>query len=209
MPRIEPVPFDDLPDEVREHIERGRRLGTVTGDSMCVFAHSPYVALSIVEGSRRPFKGRITGRLAEMMRLRSAQLAACQPCSQARKDPSVTDDDVACLLDPDHLGLNAKEALGVRMVDLMATDHDAIDEATIRTLAEQFDTEEIVELLYRAGQAVGSHRFVHVLDVLNPDRAPVLGYDADTVRASWARAYGSVSAPAPGDPRTAAAAVVT
>jgi hypothetical protein len=51
VPRIEPVPWDDLPEEVRTHIEEGRRRGTVSGDSMPIFAHSPYVALDIVDRS--------------------------------------------------------------------------------------------------------------------------------------------------------------
>jgi alkylhydroperoxidase family enzyme len=197
MPRIEPVPWDDLPDEVRTHIDEGRRRGTVTGDSMHVFAHSPYVALDIVDRSEGRFRqGRLGGRLGELVRLRSAQIAACGPCTEARKDPSVSEDDVACLVDPQHTGLPHREALAIRVVDLMATDHDAIDEAFLLELAEEYDTEEIVELLYRAGQAVGSHRFVHVLDVLG-NTAPVLPYDGQIVRASWARAYGVAAGPAP------------
>ena len=107
----------------------------------------------------------------------------------------MTDDDVACLTDPEHSGLSRRDALAINVVDLMATDHDAIDEAVLLQLAEEFDTEEIVELLYRAGQAVGSHRFVHVLDVL-ADTQPVLRYDAEAVRASWARAYRTATGPA-------------
>jgi alkylhydroperoxidase family enzyme len=196
VPRIEPVPWDDLPEEVRTHIEEGRRRGTVTGDSMPVFAHSPYVALDIVDRSEGRFRqGRLGGRLGELVRLRSAQIAACGPCSTARKDPSVSEDDVACLVDPEHSGLPRREALAMKIVDLMATDHDAIDEALLLQLAEEFDIEEIVELLYRAGQSVGSHRFVHVLDVL-ADSQPVLRYDPEAVRASWARAYGVATGPA-------------
>ncbi len=195
MPRIEPVPWDDLPEEVRTHIEEGRRRGTVTGDSMPVFAHSPYVALDIVDRSAGRFRqGRLGGRLGELVRLRSAQIAACGPCAAARKDPSVSEDDVACLIAPDHTGLPRREALAIKVVDLMATDHDAIDESLLLQLAEEFDTEEIVELLYRAGQTVGSHRFVHVLDVL-ADTKPVLRYDAEAVRVSWARAYGVATRP--------------
>jgi hypothetical protein len=58
-------------------------------------------------------------------------------------------------------------------------------------LAEEFDTEEIIELHYRAGNMIGTHRFVHVLDVLS-DCQPVLSYSPETVRTSWKRAYGPV-----------------
>jgi alkylhydroperoxidase family enzyme len=190
MPRIEPVPFQDLPDEVQDHIVDGRRRGVVSGDSMPIFAHSPYVAMSIIDSSKsRAHPGRLGGRLTEMMRIRSAQLGACGPCSIARKDPAVTDDDVACLLDPEHMGLPRREVLAIQIVDLMATDHDAITTDTLQSLSQEFDTEEIVELLYRAGSMIGSHRFVHVLDVLG-DGEPVLKYTPETVRASWERAYG-------------------
>jgi alkylhydroperoxidase family enzyme len=196
MPRIEPVPFEDLPEEVQEHITEGRRRGVVSGQSMHIFAHSPYVALNVIDGSRGRFRqGRLGGRLTELMRLRSAQLGACGPCSTARKDPSVSEDDVACLLEPYREGHPRREALAVRMVELMATDHDAIKPETLLELAEEFDTEEIIELLYRAGHMVGTHRFVHALDVLS-DCEPVLSYAPDTVRASWDRAYGQVPAPA-------------
>jgi alkylhydroperoxidase family enzyme len=189
MPRIEPVPFEELPEEVREHIEAGRRRGTSTGESMRVFAHSPYVALDVIESSRRNLnRGRLGGRLVELLRLRSAQLAACGPCSAARKDPSVTEEDVACLLEPAHLGLPRRETLALQVVETMAMDHDAIDEQVLQELAEEFDTEEIVELLYRCGHAVGTHRFVHVLDVLG-ESEPVLSYSADAVRAAWDRSY--------------------
>jgi hypothetical protein len=100
--------------------------------------------------------------------------------------------DVACLIDPDHRGFPPREARAMKVVDLMAMDHEAIDEELLLTLAEQFDTEEIVELLYRAGQSVGSHRFAHVLDVLG-NTEPVLGYDPDAVQRSWGRACVSPS----------------
>ena len=40
------------------------------------------------------------GRILELLRIRSAQLGECEPCSQSRKHDSITDDDVACLLAP-------------------------------------------------------------------------------------------------------------
>ena len=39
------------------------------------------------------------GRILELIRIRSAQLGECQPCMQSRKHDSITDEDVACLLD--------------------------------------------------------------------------------------------------------------
>jgi alkylhydroperoxidase family enzyme len=63
--------------------------------------------------------------------------------------------------------------LAIRLVDLMATDHHAIDSAFFRQLAEEFSREEIVELAWYAGQVVGGHRFMHVLDVLGDDEPDI------------------------------------
>jgi alkylhydroperoxidase family enzyme len=195
MPRIQPVPFDDLPAEVQEHIQKGIARGITEGKSMSIFAHSPYVALDIVERARLNRQGRIDARLVEMLRLRSAQLNGCEPCSAARKDPSVSEADVACLIDAQHLGLSRRDTLAVELLERMAIDHHSITDATVLELADEFDTEEIVELLYRCGQMIGNHRFVHVLDVLG-DGEPVLEYSPETVRESWERAGHAIALPA-------------
>ena len=85
------------------------------------------------------------------MRLRSAQLGGCAPCSASRKDESITEDEVACLIDPERAGSDARERPAIRLVDLMATDHHAVDDHAVddgflRRLAEVFTVEEIVEL---------------------------------------------------------------
>src|SRR5262245_36806031 len=122
MPRIEPVPWDDLPEVVRTHVSEGRRLGKVTGDTAHVYAHSPYVALAHCASDTGPrWQGTIEPRVVELMRIRSAQLNGCAPCSTARKEPdAVSEDDVACLVDPAHLGLPRREELAVKVMDLMA-----------------------------------------------------------------------------------------
>jgi hypothetical protein len=58
------VPWDDLPEEVRRPIEEGRRRSTVSGDSLPDFAHSPYVALDVLDRSQGRYRqGRLGGRL--------------------------------------------------------------------------------------------------------------------------------------------------
>ena len=49
------------------------------------------------------------GRTVELLRIRSAQLGECEPCSQSRKHDSITDDDVACLLTPAHGTLSRRK----------------------------------------------------------------------------------------------------
>jgi alkylhydroperoxidase family enzyme len=175
MPRIAPIPWEKLTDEARARIEAGMATGMYSMTlPLQIVAHSPN-ALQGMDESYKAIYGRaaIGPRILELMRLRSAQLGSCAPCSLSRKDESITEEDVACLVDPSRAGANERERLAIRLVDLMATDHHAIDSAFFRQLAEEFSREEIVELAWYAGQVVGGHRFMHVLDVLGDDE-PVI-----------------------------------
>jgi alkylhydroperoxidase family enzyme len=175
MPRIAPIPWDELGDEARERIEAGMATGMYSmALPLQIVAHSPN-ALRGMDESYKAVYGRaaVGPRILELMRLRSAQLGSCAPCSLSRKDESITEDEVACLVDPAKAGSNQRERLAIQLVDLMATDHHAIDGEVFRRLAEEFTREEIVELAWYAGQAVGGHRFMHALDVLGDDE-PVI-----------------------------------
>ena len=55
------------------------------------------------------------GRILELLRIRSAQLGECEPCSQSRKHDSITDEDVACLLAPGHGALTPQENIARRL----------------------------------------------------------------------------------------------
>ena len=91
----------------------------------------------------------------------------------SRKDETVTEDQVACLVDPDPSVFSRREALALQFVDVLATDHHAVDDDTFRQLATEFSTEEIVELAWICASAIGVHRFMHVLDVLG-DGEPIV-----------------------------------
>jgi alkylhydroperoxidase family enzyme len=146
-----------------------------------VIAHSPNALQGMDEGYKAVFgHSAIGGRLQELVRLRSAQLGACGPCSASRKDPSLTEEDVACLVEPSSGVFTDRERLALRFVDLLAAEPELIDRDFYREMSACFSTEEIVELGWYAGQAIGTHRFMHSLDVLGPD-APVIGMDQKSV----------------------------
>src|SRR4029077_2374194 len=86
------------------------------------------------------------GRILELIRIRSAQLGECQPCMQSRKHDSITDEDVACLLDVSSSDLTDQERLAVTFIDLLSADHHAIDADFYRELAKVFTAAQIVEL---------------------------------------------------------------
>jgi alkylhydroperoxidase family enzyme len=182
MPRIAPIAWDDLTDEARQRMEAGMATGMYSMTlPLQIVAHSPNALRGMDEGYKAIFGRAAVGpRIIELMRLRSAQLGSCEPCSLSRKDDSITEDDVTGLDDPETAGTNERERLAIRFVDLMATDHHAIDEDFFREMAQHFSVEEIVEVGWYAGQVVGGHRFLHVLDCLGTDEPVIAG---DAVRA--------------------------
>jgi alkylhydroperoxidase family enzyme len=176
MPRIEPIPWDELSEDARTRIEAGMATGMYsTPVPLQIIAHSPNALQGMDEGYKAVFgRSAIGGRLQELVRLRSAQLGSCEPCSVSRKDDSLTDSDVACLADPTTGAFTDRERLAIRFVDLLATDPAGLDEGFYAQLGHHFSVEEIVELGWYAGQAIGTHRFMHSLDVLGGGD-PVLG----------------------------------
>jgi alkylhydroperoxidase family enzyme len=189
--RIEPIPYDELDPELRRRFDAGIAEGryTMTGP-LQIYAYAPDEAIAMDESYRLTFRrGRLGPRLQELLRIRSAQLNGCAPCSSSIKEDTVAADDVACLLEgPDASGLDERERRALEFLTLLSNDPDAIDDDTFRRLAEVFSTSEIVELGMACGRYIGGHRWTHALDVFGAAE-PVLRYDA--------AAYGHV-APSPG-----------
>ncbi len=176
MPTIEPIPWDELSDEARTRIEEGMATGMYsTPVPLQIIAHSPNALQGMDEGYKAVFgRSAMGGRLQELVRLRSAQLGNCEPCSASRKDQSLSEGDVACLADPASGAYTDRERLAIQFVDLLAHDPHALDVGFYTQLAVHFSVEEIIELGWYAGQAIGTHRFMHSLDILG-DSEPILG----------------------------------
>jgi len=181
MPRIAPITWEDLTDDARERIEAGQATGMYSMTiPLQIVAHSPNALRGMDESYKAIFgRSAIGQRTQELMRLRSAQLGQCEPCSMSRKDDSISEEDVACLTDPNSAAYTPEERLAIRTVDLMATDPHGLNDDFIRELAEVFTVEQIVELGWYAGQVVGGHRFMHMLDALG-DSEPIVGLPATT-----------------------------
>jgi alkylhydroperoxidase family enzyme len=182
MPRIAPIPFEDLNPESRQIIDDGFGEGLYsTQVPLQIFAYRTS-QLASVHSARTAFGGGslLGGRILELIRIRSAQLGECQPCMQSRKHDSITDEDVACLLAPGHDQLDDQERMAVAFLDLLSADHHAIDREFYEQLAEVFTAAQIVELGFTCANAMGLHRFLNTLDLYGTE-PPVIAFDPSEV----------------------------
>jgi alkylhydroperoxidase family enzyme len=186
MPRIEPIPLDQLADEPRRIIEEGVADGTyATPIPLQIFAYK--TAQILMTNAARGVMGKqslLGPRIVELIRIRSAQLGECQPCMQSRKHDSITDEDVACLVAPGGSQLTEQERLAVEFLDLLSADHHAIDDDVYRELGKVFTAAQIVELGFTCASTMGLHRFIHTLDVFGTS-PPAIAYDRDQVDTAY------------------------
>jgi alkylhydroperoxidase family enzyme len=176
MVRIEPIPFDEISPELQERFLAGVAEGRYTTTvPLQIYAYAPAQATALDETYRLTFRtGMLGDRLQELLRLRSAQLNGCAPCASSRKEDSIDEEAVACMVDVGGSALyDERERRALQFLEAMCTDHFAIDDNTFRSLAEVFTVPEIVELGMTSANLIGGHRFTHVLDILG-DSEPVL-----------------------------------
>jgi alkylhydroperoxidase family enzyme len=175
MPRLQPIPVEELADEPRRIIEDGTAAGLyATPVPLQIFAYQTTRILDLHQQRLRMGQDTLLGaRIHELIRIRSAQLGECQPCMQSRKHESITDEDVACLLSPGHDQLTPEERMAIEFLDLLSADHHAIDADFYRRLGEVFSAAQIIELGFTCAQTMGVHRFIHTLDVFGTDPAVI------------------------------------
>jgi hypothetical protein len=177
MARIEPIAWDDLTEESRRMMQSGTATGMYsTTVPLQIIAYSSVAMKGLHDQYEATFrKGVLEPRLVELLRLHSAQSAQCEPCSASRKDDSISEEDVACLVNPDASNFTAREFAALQFFDMLAGDHHLIDDSTFRSLQEVFTTAEIVEMAYLCSVNVGGHRLMHTLGVFGL-AAPIIAY---------------------------------
>ena len=182
MPRIAPIPMEELSSHSREIVEAGVGAGLyATPVPLQIFAYRS-AQLDQVNLARTHLGAGtlLGGRILELLRIRSAQLGECEPCSQSRKHDSITDEDVACLVAPGHGSLTPQEQMAIEFLDLLSADHHAMDNDFYKRLGEHFTVAQIIELGFTCAGVMGLHRFIHTLDVYG-DSPPVIEYSQDQV----------------------------
>src|ERR1700756_2998340 len=148
MPRIAPIPMQELSPHSREIVAAGVAAGLyATPVPLQIFAYRSAQLEQVNMARTHLGAGTLLGgRILELLRIRSAQLGECEPCSQSRKHDSITDEDVACLLAPGHGSLTPQEQMAVEFLDLLSADHHAMDGEFYKRLGEHFTAAQIVEL---------------------------------------------------------------
>ena len=189
MPRIEPIPWDALKPEQRATMQAGIDSGAFRiALPLQILAYADHDSVPD-DGDRHPNFPRhlLDGKLLELLRIRSAQLGGCEPCMASRKVEGATEDVVACLTNPGQREyLSDRERLALEFIDLLATDHYRIGDDLYHRLAACFTTAEIVELGSTCGHMIGTHRFLHTLDVFG-DSDPIIPYAPEQVGAATER----------------------
>jgi alkylhydroperoxidase family enzyme len=186
VPRIQPIPLDELAPKTRLVIEEGVADGTyATPIPLQIFAYRTQQIL-MTHAARGAWgqHSLLGGRILELIRIRSAQLGECQPCMQSRKHESITDEDVACLVAPGGSDLTEQERLAIQFLDLLSADHHAIGDEFYRELGSVFTAAQIIELGFTCANSMGLHRFIHTLDVFGTEE-PVIAYDPSQVDAAF------------------------
>ena len=169
MTRLAEVDVDTLDDEMRAYYEsaslRDRMLFTPTG-------HAPELMTALhdfadILGNR----GKLPGRLVELVRLRIAFHNQCRSCMamryQSGLDDGLTEGLVCSLESPEEAtDLSGAEKAALAYADISATNHFAIDNGTFEDLREFFTEAEIVELGLYVGYFVGFGRMVAAWDMV-------------------------------------------
>ena len=163
MPRIDPVPLDDLPPQLAEAVARGQRTRMLSSTlPVQIWAHRPAVALAWLRTIETMHAGGVLEpRLRELVRLKIASITTCAACQVARKSDAVSEEDIACLSWNDSRFSPAEQA-ALHYAELFAADYFAIDEAIYAELERHFTTPQIVELNLFAALMLAGGRMTYV-----------------------------------------------
>jgi alkylhydroperoxidase family enzyme len=101
--------------------------------------------------------GTIPRRLIELLRLRIAGHIECRYCMNSRHAPDVVGEALVCSLEApeDSADLTPAEKAALRLADLMATNHLAVDDEVLDGLRAWFSEGEVVELTMHCALGIG------------------------------------------------------
>lgn len=164
MPRVEPLPLEEVEPALASAIERARSSGVLSSTiPLQLWAHRPVTASHWLETLSSFYsESLLDERLRELVRLKIASITRCDTCQLARKSKTVDETDIACLSsDSDHFPPDIRAALA--FAELFASDYMAIGDAEYDELKRHFSTEAIIELNMFCALMLAGGRLTYVL----------------------------------------------
>lgn len=156
-PRLEPKPETEWDQRTRDLLAGSDNPNRVTLNIFGTLAHHPDLLRRwLVFGSHVLGKSTLSGRHRELVILRVGWLCRApyewgQHVVIARSE-GITDDEIARIAEgPDANGWDAVEVLILRAVDELFADQ-AVSEPTWRALAENYSEQQMLDLIFTAGQ---------------------------------------------------------
>ena len=147
----------DLPDGDQPEVVRALRL-------------RPKLAAAVAAYNDAVFASELDWRLHELVRMRIAQINACNVCLNWRTPEALAagvDEDLLKAVGDyrDNDLFTASEQVALEFTERFCTDSAGIDEALVERLKQHFDPGEIVELALVIGKYMSQGRFMQVLDL--------------------------------------------
>ena len=169
MTRLAKVQLETLSDEMRTYYQsasaRDKMLFTPTGHAPELMSALHKFADVLAE------RGKLPGRLVELVRLRIAFHNQCVSCMAMRYQSGLDDgltEGLVCSLErpQDAPDLTDAEKAAIAYADISATNHFAINDKTFEELRKYFPEPQIVELGLYIGYFVGFGRMVAAWDMV-------------------------------------------
>ena len=155
-PRVSPLPESEWNDETRELMESLRRDGQIYNIFGTLARHPLLLKRWLVFGSHILSKSTLPAREREIAILRMGWLCRAEyewgHHVAIGKNAGLSADDIERVAKgPDASGLDPFEATLIRAVDELHA-NSFIGDSTWRALAERYTTEQLMDLLFTAGQ---------------------------------------------------------
>jgi 4-carboxymuconolactone decarboxylase len=156
QPRIPPLPQSEWDDEVKEVLQPLQRDGRVFNIFATLARHPQLLKSWLVFGGHVLTKSTLPARERELVILRMGWLCRAEyewgHHVAIGKKAGLTSDDVRRVaLGPDAPGLDPFEAVLLRAVDELHA-NSFISDATWKALAARYDTQQLLDLVFAAGQ---------------------------------------------------------
>lgn len=155
-PRIDPLPDSEWDGETRDILEPLRRDGRIYNIFRTLARHPRLLKRWLVFGSHILSKSSLRAREREIVILRMGWLCRAEyewgHHVAIGKEAGLNDEEIERIAGgPDSPGLDAFEATLLRAVDELHA-NSFIGDSTWRQLAERFSTEQLMDLIFTAGQ---------------------------------------------------------